>query len=40
LTNASDVVIEEDLKKLLAILLIALGASILPKIFVVLRQVP
>ncbi|PZO41926.1 MAG: sodium:proton antiporter [Pseudanabaena frigida] len=40
LTSASDVVIEEDLKKFLAILLIALGASILPKIFVVLRQVP
>ncbi|MDX2242718.1 MAG: sodium:proton antiporter [Leptolyngbyaceae cyanobacterium bins.302] len=40
LTSAADVVIEEDLKQFLIILLIALGAAILPKIFVVLRQVP
>ena len=40
LTNATDVAIEEDLKQFLIILLIALGAAILPKIFTVLRQVP
>ncbi len=40
LTSATDVAIEEDLKHFLVILLIALGAAILPKIFVVLRQVP
>lgn len=40
LTSATDVAIEEDLKQFLIILLIALGAAILPKIFVALRQVP
>lgn len=40
LTNATDAVIEEDLKQFLVILLVALGAAILPKIFAVLRQVP
>lgn len=40
LTSATDVAIEEDLKHFLVILLIALGAAILPKIFAILRQVP
>ncbi len=40
LSNATDIAIEADLKHFLIILLIALGAAILPKIFVVLRQVP
>ncbi|MGA7937495.1 MAG: sodium:proton antiporter [Kovacikia sp.] len=40
LTNATDVAIEEDLKQFLIILLVALSAAILPKIFTVLRQVP
>jgi len=40
LTDAADVAIEQDLKQFLVILLVALGAAILPKIFVVLRQVP
>jgi CPA1 family monovalent cation:H+ antiporter len=40
LTSATDVAIEEDLRQFLVILLIALGAAILPKIFVALRQVP
>jgi CPA1 family monovalent cation:H+ antiporter len=40
LTSATDVAIEKDLKQFLVILLIALGAAILPKIFVALRQVP
>jgi CPA1 family monovalent cation:H+ antiporter len=40
LTNATDVVIEEDLKQFLIILLVALSAAILPRIFTVLRQVP
>jgi len=40
LTNATDVAIEQDLKQFLIILLIALGAAILPKIFASLRQIP
>lgn len=40
LTSATDIVLEEDLKQFLVILLIALGAAILPKIFTALRQVP
>jgi len=40
LTNATDVVIEEDLKQFLFILLVALSAASLPKIFTWLRQVP
>ncbi len=40
LTNATDVVIEEDLKQFLIILLVALSAASLPKIFTWLRQVP
>lgn len=40
LTSATDAVIEKDLKQFLVILLIALGAASLPKIFASLRQVP
>jgi len=40
LTSATDVAIEKDLKQFLIILLVALGAASLPKIFVSLRQVP
>ncbi|PZV18581.1 MAG: sodium:proton antiporter [Leptolyngbya sp.] len=40
LTNATDVAIEQDLEQFLIILLIALSAAILPKIFVSLRQIP
>lgn len=40
LISATDAAIEESLKQFLVILLIALGAAILPKIFVALRQVP
>ena len=40
LTSASDVAIETDLKQFLIILLIALSAASLPKIFSPLRQVP
>jgi CPA1 family monovalent cation:H+ antiporter len=40
LTSATDVAIEKDLKQFLIILLVALGAAILPKVFVALRQVP
>lgn len=40
LTSATDVTIEEDLKQFLIILLVALGAASLPKIFTSLRQVP
>ena len=40
LTSATDVAIEKDLKQFLIILLVALGAASLPKIFVALRQVP
>lgn len=40
LTSATDVAIEKDLKQFLIILLIALSAAILPKIFTSLRQVP
>jgi CPA1 family monovalent cation:H+ antiporter len=40
LTSATDVAIEEDLKQFLIILLIAVGAASLPKIFAFLRQVP
>ncbi|PSF37893.1 sodium:proton antiporter [Aphanothece hegewaldii CCALA 016] len=40
LTSTTDAVIEKDLKQFLVILMIALGAASLPKIFVSLRQVP
>lgn len=40
LTSATDVAIEKDLKQFLIILLVALGAASLPKIFAALRQVP
>jgi monovalent cation:H+ antiporter, CPA1 family len=40
LTSAADVAIEEDLKQFLIILLVAVGAASLPKIFASLRQVP
>lgn len=40
LTSATDVAIEKDLKQFLIILLIALSAAIVPKIFTPLRQVP
>lgn len=40
LTSATDVAIEKDLKQFLIILLVALGAASLPKIFPALRQVP
>lgn len=40
LTSATDVAIEKDLKQFLIILLIALSAAIVPKIFTSLRQVP
>lgn len=40
LTSATDAVIEQDLKQFLVILMIALGAASLPKIFTALRQVP
>lgn len=40
LTSATDVVIEKDLKQFLIILLVALSAAGLPKIFTSLRQVP
>ncbi len=40
LTSAADVAIENDLKQFLIILLIALSAASLPKIFSPLRQVP
>ena len=40
LTSATDVAIEKDLKQFLIILVIALGAAILPKVFTSLRQVP
>lgn len=40
LTSATDLAIEEDLKQFLIILLIALGAASLPKIFTAMRQVP
>lgn len=40
LTSATDVAIEKDLKQFLIILLIALSAASLPKIFASLRQVP
>lgn len=40
LTSATDVAIEKDLKQFLIILLVALGAASLPKIFAFLRQVP
>lgn len=40
LTSATDVAIENDLKQFLIILLVALGAASLPKIFAPLRQVP
>ena len=40
LTSATDVAIEKGLKQFLIILLVALGAASLPKIFASLRQVP
>lgn len=40
LTSATDVAIEKDLKQFLIILLIALSAASLPKIFASLRQLP
>lgn len=40
LTSATDVAIEKDLKQFLIILLVALSAASLPKIFAPLRQVP
>lgn len=40
LTSATDVAIEKDLKQFLTILLVALSAASLPKIFAFLRQVP
>jgi CPA1 family monovalent cation:H+ antiporter len=40
LTNATDVAIEEDLEQFLIILLVALSAATLPKIFTWLRQIP
>lgn len=40
LNNATDVVIEQDLKQFLVILLVAMSAASLPKIFTALRQVP
>ena len=40
LTSATDVAIEKDLKQFIIILLIALSAAIVPKIFTSLRQVP
>lgn len=40
LTSATDVAIEKDLKQFLFILLVALSAAGLPKIFSLLRQVP
>lgn len=40
LTNAADLAIEKNLKQFLLILLVALSAASLPKIFTSLRQVP
>jgi monovalent cation:H+ antiporter, CPA1 family len=40
LTNATDVLLEQQLKQFIIILLIALGAAILPKIVTALGQVP
>lgn len=40
LTSATDVAIEEDIKQFLIILLVALSAASLPKIFASLRQIP
>jgi monovalent cation:H+ antiporter, CPA1 family len=40
LTGAADVAIEQDLKQFLVILLVALSAASLPKLFPILRQVP
>ncbi|PSB56708.1 cation:proton antiporter [Chamaesiphon polymorphus] len=40
LTSATDVAIEEDLKQFLIVLLVAVTAASLPKIFAPLRQVP
>ena len=40
LTSATDVAIEEDLKQFLIVLLVAVSAASLPKIFAPLRQVP
>ncbi len=40
LTSATDVAIEEDLKQFLVVLLVAVTAASLPKIFAPLRQVP
>ncbi len=40
LTNATDLAIEKDLKQFLLVLLVALSAASLPKIFTWFRQVP